>query len=550
LPEPATVQLVTRTEVPSAEILVLDSRFQFVVRGVGALSVPLAPGAYIVQYKAGSTVVEVPVVLRPDAGSVTLPAPALTMGSPCPLAGTDAGTLYGEFARQCSRDVHERVGTGGELFVFVRSARADRTRAATQDSLFDISIHDGRATRIVELARSGKRSLDGLSLGCTVELAPGTYFLRYPAGDDGFLEQAFVVSEDWQTQVFASSRPFRAGSDVLGPNFPDAAVFMAARGVGFDPGDSAALRAEAARQGLAESRRVGAEDQIRSALDQVRDIRRTAGDTNIRELLRLKFGNPMLGIYGLHLMLLNPGRPWDLLREVITNLKDLVGEHPDAMVCTVFPELRDIAPGMTFGAPPMLRNSWKLLVDGSTARPELVPTSSYAAGIAARTWGSGAWLVWRPPAEAPGVVPAAAPRREDVTLKDIGVAILRMQKHVLEEIRALGVGPYVAKVAQDKRLTDPERTILMYAIATTYQGTRLLSESLPQSGPLSRVATFVTDKLKEFKSADWLTGGLTLAPILLAHFGSDHLVRALGLPLATLNQAIVSLADKLGPDAP
>jgi hypothetical protein len=552
LPDPLTVQLVARaTEVPTAEILVLDCRFQFVARGVGTLDTRLAPGAYTIQYKAGSTVVEVPAILRLGAGPVTVDSPPLTLKSPAPLAGNEAGARYGDFARQCSREIHGRAGSGGQLFVFVRTAASDAARGAVADSLGDVRVLDADANVVAELASSGQRSSDGTSLGYNLQMTPGSYLLRYRAGAVGLLEQTVVVSKGWQTQVFASSRPFGA-SEELGPNFPEAAIFMARQGLGFEPNQSAAVRSESARQGLDESRRVAPEGRLREVAGEVKGIRELPWtEEQIFELLQQKFGNPTLGIYGIHLLLLNPERDWDLLREVVTALKSLVGEHPDVMALTALPQLSDLGAGLGFEVPPMLRNSWKLVVGGSAARPELVPTGSYAAGIASRTWGSGAWLVWRPPA-APsrplGAVAAAPAAGAAIDTETVGLAITRLQRRVLENIRRLGAGPYAQQVAKDPRLTDTERAVLLYSITAAYQGTRLLAEIRSHSGTIDRLMGTLVDKMKQYEWTDWVTGGLELAPAVVAHFTTDRLVRALAVPLAALNQAIVSLADKVARD--
>jgi hypothetical protein len=62
---------------------------------------------------------------------------------------------------------------------------------------------------------------------------------------------------------------------------------------------------------------------------------------------------------------------------------------------------------------------------------------------------------------------------------------------------------------------------------------------------LDRLVGLGVDKLKQYSWTDKLTGGLKLAPAILAHYATDRLVRTLSVPRAALNQAIVSLADKV-----
>src|SRR5688572_16622001 len=103
-----SVRVIARAEIPTAEMTILDSRFQFVHRAVGCVDVSLPPGAYLLQYRTGTNVAEVSVVLRPGAGTVDVPSPILSTRSPAPLAGSAAGARYGTFAQESSRTIHER----------------------------------------------------------------------------------------------------------------------------------------------------------------------------------------------------------------------------------------------------------------------------------------------------------------------------------------------------------------------------------------------------------------------------------------------------------
>jgi hypothetical protein len=249
-------------------------------------------------------------------------------------------------------------------------------------------------------------------------------------------------------------------------------------------------------------------------------------------------------------MLLNPERQWDLLRDLVTTLKSLIGEHPDVMALTTLPQLHDLGQDVRYEVPPMLRNSWKLVVDSSADRPELVPAGSYAATIARRTWGTNAWLTWRPPVGRAAARHAEVHPEKGATPAEVGVAIVRVQQRTLENIRRLGSGPYIQQVASDERLTDTERAILLHSIRTAEQGTRMLTEIRSHSTLVDRVVGFGLDKLKQYQWADRLTGGLKLAPAILAHYAAERLVRTLSVPRAALNQAIVSLADKVDQKSP
>ena len=174
------------------------------------------------------------------------------------------------------------------------------------------------------------------SRSCNLELNPGTYILRFDGADAGALEQSVVVSEV-ADPVFASSRPFGQDRRVLGPNLPEAAALTVRLGAGFDPNRMEAIIAGSARRGLAEERAVAPEEDLRTAVADARPIRQTLPEDQVSEMLRMKFVNPMFGIYGAHLMLLAAKPDTDLLAEVVSNLKTLVGTHPDVIALTLLP---------------------------------------------------------------------------------------------------------------------------------------------------------------------------------------------------------------------
>ncbi len=482
---PNTVQLTTRAEVPTAEITVIDGHYQFVHHAVGHREIALAPGVYTVQYKAGGQVEEVSVVLRPGSGPMHVPSPRLTLRSPAPLGSNEAGTRYGAFAHDCSRDVHVRHGQGGQLFIFLRTSTQDAASGvewnAEDNRLFQVVVLNDQRQIVAKLATGGRRAPDGASLSCNLKLNPGTYILWFDAADAGMLEQSVVVSEGWQTQVFASSRPFGQDRRALGPNLPDAAAFIVRLGAGFDPDGTEAIIAESARRALAEERAVAPEEDLRAAVADAKLIRQTLPEDQVSEMLRMKFVNPMLGIYGAHLMLLAGKPDTDLLAEVVMNLKTLVGTHPDVMALTLLPGLHHLTEQTIYTLPPMLRSSWQLVVAESVNRPELVPLRSYSATIANRTWGTGAWLVWRSPPDRPSRqlqanVPAesAAEGELSFTLETANVpaepaaegeassTLVTLQAYIRKHLQDPGVTLFMQQIAKDRQFSDLERTILLY----------------------------------------------------------------------------------------
>jgi hypothetical protein len=111
-------------------------------------------------------------------------------------------------------------------------------------------------------------------------------------------------------------------------------------------------------------------------------------------MLNGKFENPMLGIFGAHLLLLKKQLKLNLLSIVVRNLRRLLGEnqHPDVEALAL--RLGKNGTFYTFEHLPMLRRSWWQVVDATVDNEELVPLGSMAAKFADRVWGQEPWLQW------------------------------------------------------------------------------------------------------------------------------------------------------------
>ena len=543
--DPDKIRLVAQLDIPTLDVTILDDRFQFVHRSVGGIDVELAPGNYLLQYRAGSTVTEEAVSLRPGEPTHVLQPPKLSTQSPVPIAGSDAFQRYGSFAQQASREIHERRGQGGQLLIMVRTSTKDLEKSVRSDALFDVRLLDANREVVVDLREAGRTSDDGTAKACNLELTPGSYLLRYRVGDPDELEQTIVVSPHWQTQIFSSSRPYGEAGH-YGPNLPEAGVLMVPSGDGFDPDDRNVVIAESARLALAGSYALGPDRRLKEARAEAEAIRASAPPDQVGELLRAKFRNPMLGIYGAHLLLISGDTQWDLVRSVVMTLKSLLGPHPDMLALTGVPQLRDLADETPHNLPPMLRNSWTLLVGHSAERPATLPATAYAATIANRVWGSQAWLVWRPPAKQAAAARSIAPGSQAGTRPmTVDAALTTIRRYVIDNYRTAGSAALIRSLADTDHLTDTERTILLYFIRAVQQGRDHLSFVRTHSSFLAQTATRLYDWLEHRKWADRLTGGLTLDPLVLGLFKKTSLVRALGVPSAALDDAIVTLASKL-----
>lgn len=394
----------------AAEIFVIDGGYRLVGRGLGSLHERYPPGLYKVKVQSGLRSQEGFVRLAPgeeallDAGAgMTLERvlggarvqfPRLGFATAVPLAGLSRSReRQGAEAAARSRAVHVRRGAGSQVFLFVRCWGASATGEPTWTPR--LTLRDEQGAPVVDLSQEGERDLGTGEpwAACNVQVAPGRYRLRMEAGEGVVLERTIVAPAGWQAQVFLCQRrgPARAAvSSSLGY----ASVHLRLIGAGFDPESLEVRLAELARLGLRNRRRVIS----RELLD---------------DLLWAKSSNPMLGIYGGHLLLLAPEPDLVLLRKVVEALRSMLGEHPDVEALALRLGERAGSPRL-FEVPPMLLSSWRLIVKETLARPGLVPRGSLAARIADRLWGEGPWVTWREPSaeSAPAVEQRATSAEE------------------------------------------------------------------------------------------------------------------------------------------
>ncbi|HEY7950947.1 MAG TPA: hypothetical protein VID51_08970 [Solirubrobacterales bacterium] len=300
-----------------------------------------------------------------------------------PIAFASAAPLNNTFAEvpeqslaaeKMSKKTHRRIGRGGKLLVFVR----DQDFRARTNPARSVTLHCG-SQEIGAIDADGEAG-GGSShehppwAGCSYELTPGSWRLRCFAPGIGAVEQAVVVSPGWQTQVFLQRRSYPSSGRGRWPDLADASILMADPGDGFQAGLDDLRGTELARQGL-------------------RDRRVVISAKDLRAMVFKKQKNPMLAIYGAHLMIQEKTPDRNFIKRVIKNLRELVGDHPDVMALLLW--LSPEAEVGSFAEPPMLLSSWSIIVGATADRPELVPRGSLSAAVAQQIISTGPWLRWR-----------------------------------------------------------------------------------------------------------------------------------------------------------
>jgi hypothetical protein len=342
---------------PSAEIFVVDESFNLVDRGIDRLSATLPFGIYKVRIRSGRRLSEQIYLL--DPGTAAAVAPALPrFSSPAPLSGTAATHEYHEEAlAEAALRLDLDRGTGGGILIMARQWRPDDSAPAGFEPWAGVRLVNARGRTVADLSRHGIRDGSGDSWATlSIGLDPGTYFLRIAEDGGRESEQSVVVSAGWRTDLHLLRAP--RSEEMRDHAQLRLSVLMHALGSpATGPSD---LMVDQARVALADERLV-----LGGELD---------------ELLLLKFDNPVAGIVGGHLLLVEqrrrPSSRIALLDQVVTNLRGLVGHgHPDVEALS----LRCTEPGLRTRAPvtdpPMFQASWQLFVDACDERSDLIPAA-------------------------------------------------------------------------------------------------------------------------------------------------------------------------------
>jgi len=248
-----------------------------------------------------------------------------------------------------------------------------------------VSVLDASGSVIADLSSAGQRGgTEGDPYAiCSISLAPGSYALRYPIRSGNEAAASTLVTQSLIIPAVTGSAGWRLE------------IYLLRR---LDsPDQSASLRISllmmrAGAQSVATDQEMLLEKAQVALADE-----RPALSAELDGLLLLKFDNPIAGIVGGHLLLIehdSTGRSLDLLNEVVKNLRGLVGsEQPDVEALSTLcpdPALRRARP--VAGAP-LFERSWRLLITASQRLPQRLPLESWER-IHAATATAPPFLTW------------------------------------------------------------------------------------------------------------------------------------------------------------
>jgi hypothetical protein len=362
------------------EISIVDSQFNRVASSLGFLSRDLAPGIYKVRWKTASASKDklIEITGKEGGGVLNLETEMQEINTSAPLNNTKFGCIdKPDVLKDMSGNppaLHPEKAC--QLLVFLR----DEEETDTEFPAESVSVHTADGTKLANL-NDGLINTEQRYAGLMIGLDPGVYRLRVETGRLGSYEIFVFTADGWQTRVFLTCDDFYYGSDTFRrPALRTTSIQMGKTGARFDPASHDARLAEIAL----------------NALLRGYDI---LASSDMQGLLHGKFDDPMLGIYGAHLLLQRKRINRDLFDTVCRNLHRLVGPIPDLQALYVKSKRPMRQPderlSLYRGLPPMLIRSWDLLIRHSRKRFSIIPSGSLSDRIAGSVVSSEPWLMCR-----------------------------------------------------------------------------------------------------------------------------------------------------------
>jgi hypothetical protein len=300
------------------------------------------------------------------------------------------------YTRELSRtEANVKLGTGARLVVL--ASRPDESQRSPI-KFRSIRLLDENGKFLADLAQSSvaEGSTPGLSAAFAAEINAGGIVIEWKnqSTKAAFCwRQPLWLPEGYVMLVFLSVPPRSAV-----PRMASASIHLARREEGFEPRASSASATE-------------------RALDSLRTGRQLLSYTRVKQdLLEEKFQNPMLGIYGAHMILQRTMPDEDkarILKEVLENLEKLVPGSPDVAALKLMSSRlgeRSRVPPCTW--PPMIRLGYVAYRDADYEQPgAFIEGSSVADRVRTALASGGVWTRWNAErgsvAEFPNATPAA-----------------------------------------------------------------------------------------------------------------------------------------------
>ena len=360
-------QLTLTSRTPGTRFTVMDSALRPVATTTNWSAQDLAAGVYLVEGRVGSAAQKRLITVAP--GSTVSEDLSVEISAAAPTYGArTTNETHAVLASGLSDELRRGVGPDAGLVLVLRNLQGSDPGTLHRD---DLVVLDRTFVRGSEWQSDWVEDAYGGAAGRAARLEPGPYVLRTTRrarGTTERIDQTIWLAPGWQTLVFVPNTP-------SGPDPRGLSVHMTSLDRRWQFDEFEVRAAEAALAGL--------RDGVTSIDRQTAEI-----------LLHGKFDNPMLGIIGLHALMLSGPPDDELADEVVHNLKYLVGDdHPD--VVALASTRPDWHGDTSVSWPPMLERSYRsCLLPADLRHPGTVADGSLAESIAPLIRIPGPWLRW------------------------------------------------------------------------------------------------------------------------------------------------------------
>jgi hypothetical protein len=472
-------------QFPSAAVSIFDGHYGVLAEGFGSVEADVAAGLYLVQFKAGqlfekqavdvsaNTTIVAKVFSLPTAQAQELPAHTPSEDGKC--------RLY------ISTD-----GESGEAFL-------------THLSILDAKRNNIFVSPTAEQVPPAQRDLN---------VFPGQYLLRAEVEPGRSLEQALFLPAGWQTQIFFRTEGSKMMESDLCRWMTTAVVMLLPEDFAFVASVRDRDEFEAAMQNLASNQPIALTSR---ALDEQGAASPMFDLIAAYSLLRDRDANPAFN-------------------QAMQSLRLTIPQHPDVIALELL--LNPVkATNATFDLPPMLRTSWRILVEQSLNCTSIFPASSRSALAACNLTGVRGWLVWR----TPGPNDRLLEPTED--LRDL-------IKEVRSKVSAFATGktePELQAVVRMLDLKGVEGPLLVYMVSVVRgeDSALALVNALYGSRLVDSIYSFFRRFLPGVQLVPKQTILQTATSLIQMRTTELALVRSLEIPKATLQSALASLDLKL-----
>jgi hypothetical protein len=338
--------------------------------------------------------------------------------------------------------------------------------------------------------------------------------LRIQVNPDRSLEQTFFLPAGWQVQIFFWTDDSALLETDLCRWMTNAVILLLPEDFAFVAFIRDREEMEAALENLASNQTMALEA---SSLEGQRTI------------------NPMLDLVTAYALL--PDRDTNPAFDLaVQTLRSTIPLHPDVVALEIFLNSTKF-PASVFDLPPMLRDSWRILVEQSIARTTLFPASSWSALIARDLTGVSGWLVWR------------TPDRDDKLLEP-AEELTKSLNIVRSQVSALAAGKTEMEIRSIVRTLDlkgAEGPLLGYLLSVVRsEDTALeLVKSLYNSSFVDSAYRFLRQLLPSVELVPKQTILDSAKNLIQTRSTGLAVVRSLEVPQSTLRSALATLNPKL-----